>query len=187
MGGELSIRMSEERNVRDDEETTPPPSGGVSIGAMTGGAVAAGHGARAEDRSQRAGAPDPLPDVSGLTVPVSAPGGVSIGAMTGGAVAAGKDSTAVDASVRLTASGRELLAAVHALRGQLPMFTRVEGNGVAEVEQELTAVGTALEQTGTAPRTRLERLRDLLRSSTTVVSGLASALAVVQAIEQFLH
>ncbi|MFD8754358.1 hypothetical protein ACFV0O_25735 [Kitasatospora sp. NPDC059577] len=121
-----------------------------------------------------------------MTVPAPAPGGVSIGAMTGGAVATGEDATAVDASVRLDASGRELLAAVRELRGHLPMFTRVEGNGVAEVEEELDAVGTALEQTGTAPRTRLERLRDLLRSSGTAVSGLASALAVVQAIEQFL-
>ncbi|MFD8783029.1 hypothetical protein [Kitasatospora sp. NPDC059599] len=174
--------------MRHDEESTPPAPapGGVSIGAMTGGAVASGPGARAEDRSQRAGAPGPLPDVSGVTVPAPAPGGVSIGAMTGGAVATGEDATAVDASVRLDASGRELLAAVRELRGHLPMFTRVEGNGVAEVEQELDAVGTALEQTGTAPRTRLERLRDLLRSSGTAVSGLASALAVVQAIEQFL-
>ncbi|MER7583009.1 hypothetical protein [Kitasatospora sp. NPDC097691] len=179
--------MSEEQSVRQDEENTPRASGGVSIGAMTGGAVAAGPGARAEDRSQRAGAPDPLPDVNGPAVPAPANGGVSIGVMAGGAVAAGKDATAVDASVRLGASGRELLAAIDELRGHLPMFTRVEGNGVAEVEQELAAVGTALEQTGTAPRTRLERLRDLLRSSTTVVSGLASALAVVQAIEQFLH
>ncbi|MFF7993177.1 hypothetical protein ACFZDG_25695 [Kitasatospora xanthocidica] len=180
--------MSEEQNVRHDEEHTPPApaSGGVSIGAMTGGAVASGPGARAEDRSQRAGTPEPPPDVSGLTVPAAGPGGVSIGAMTGGAVASGKDATAVDASVRLDPSARELLAAVRTLRGHLPMFTRAEGNGVAEVEQELEAVDTALERTGTAPRTRLERLRDLLRGSTTVVSGLASALAVVQAIEQFL-
>ncbi|MFJ8628225.1 hypothetical protein ACIRD3_36055 [Kitasatospora sp. NPDC093550] len=174
--------------MQHDEENTPPsqPSGGVSIGAMTGGAVASGSGARAEDRSQRAGTPDPLPEVRGLMVPAPAPGGVSIGAMTGGAVAAGADSTAVDASTRLNASARELLAAIAELRGHLPMFTRAEGNGVAEVEHELEVVGTALEQTGTAPRTRLERLRDLLRSSTTVVSGLASALSVAQAIEQFL-
>ncbi|MBO1419312.1 hypothetical protein [Streptomyces sp. FH025] len=179
--------MSEERNVAQGEENTPRQGGGVSIGAMTGGAVASGSGASAEDRSQRVGGADALPDVSGLTVPAPAAGGVSIGVMTGGALASGENARAVDASVRGTdASAQRLLDALGELRGQLPLFARVEGNGVAEVEQEVVAVQGALEAGGTAPRPRLERLRDLLRSSATAVSALASALAVVQAIEQFL-
>ncbi|WP_316526190.1 hypothetical protein [Kitasatospora brasiliensis] len=173
--------MSEEQHVEQSGS-----SGGVSIGAMTGGAVASGPGANAEDRSQRVGGADAVPDVSGLTVPAPAAGGVSIGVLTGGAVASGPDARAVDASVRMGASARQLLEALAELRGQLPLFARVEGNGVSEVEQEVTAVHTSLQESGTAPRTRLERLRGLLRSSTTVVSGLASAVAVVQAIEQFL-
>ncbi|MBV2151892.1 hypothetical protein [Kitasatospora sp. SUK 42] len=178
--------MSEERNVRQDEESTPRQGGGVSIGAMTGGAVASGSGASAEDRSQRVGGSEALPDVSGLTVPAPAAGGVSVGVMTGGALASGENARAVDASVRMDAPAQRLLASLGELRGQLPLFAQVEGNGVAEVEQEVVAVQGALEAGGTAPRPRLERLRDLLRSSATAVSGLASALAVVQAIEQFL-
>ncbi|MEU3569259.1 hypothetical protein AB0E96_12665 [Kitasatospora sp. NPDC036755] len=178
--------MSEEQNVPQDEEDRSHPGGGVAIGTMTGGAVASGSGASAEDRSQRTGTPEPVPDVTGLTLPVPAAGGVSIGTLTGGAVAAGLDARAVDASVRTGADVRQLLEALGELHGQLPLFARVEGNGVAEVEQEVTTVRGELQRTGEAPRTRLERLRDLLRGSGTAVSGLASALAVVQAIEQLL-
>ncbi|MBV6699265.1 hypothetical protein [Kitasatospora aureofaciens] len=158
-------------------------TGGVSIGHLSGGAVAAGDHAVAEDRSQRVGEAAPVVPAA---PPAGSPSGIAIGAMSGGAVAAGAGARAVDSSVHLDASARQLLTSVRTLRQQLPLLARAEGDGVAQVEGELEAVGTEIEQTGTAGRSRLERLRDLLKGAGTVVSGLASALAVVQAIEQFL-
>ncbi|MGW2249274.1 hypothetical protein ACWCXH_03590 [Kitasatospora sp. NPDC001660] len=161
-------------------------AGGVSIGRLSGGAVAAGDHAVAEDRSQRVG-PAPAAGEPGVAVPgAAAPGAIAIGSMSGGAVASGAGARAVDSSVHLDAQARELLTSVRTLQQQLPLLARTEGDGVERVEGELEAIGTELERTGTAGRTRLERLRDLLGGAGTVVSGLASALAVVQAIEQFL-
>ncbi|MEV7022646.1 hypothetical protein [Kitasatospora sp. NPDC093558] len=161
-------------------------AGGVSIGHLSGGAVAAGDHALAEDRSQRVGSAPAAGD-PGVPVPGAAtPGGIAIGSMSGGAVASGAGARAVDSSVQLDASARELLTSVRTLQQQLPLLARAEGDGVDAVEGELETVGAELERTGTAGRTRLERLRHLLTGAGTVVSGLASALAVVQAIEQFL-
>ncbi|MFF0412807.1 hypothetical protein ACFYUY_20500 [Kitasatospora sp. NPDC004745] len=162
-------------------------SGGVSIGHLSGGAVAAGDRASAEDRSQHSGAAAPAAGPpAGVEVPTAVPGGIAVGAMSGGAVASGPGARAVDSSVHLDPQTRLLLTSVRQLSAQLPLLARAEGDGVDEVAHELDAVRTAVEETGTAPRTRLERLRDLLRGSATVVSGLASALAVVQAIEGLL-
>ncbi|MER7751365.1 hypothetical protein [Kitasatospora sp. NPDC097643] len=185
--------MTDGQDEQRDEETPRPlpGGGGVTIGHLAGGAVAAGERASAEDRSQRSGAVAvPAAPTAGvpmaMAMPPAAPGVVAIGTMTGGALASGTDARAVDSSVHLDPSARHLLDSVRTLRRQLPLLVRADGDGTAEVEHELAAVDTDLERTGTTPRTRLERLLGFLRGSGTVVSGLASALAVVQAIEQFL-
>ncbi|MEU5300970.1 hypothetical protein ACH4YO_15635 [Streptomyces noursei] len=117
-----------------------PAGGGISIGVLTGGAVAAGDRASAEDRSLRDGrtAP-PLPPTAGteaLAVPGSTPGGISVGVMAGGAAAAGPDARALDASTQSAVEASpELRAALSTLREQLPLLNT--SDETAEIDARL--------------------------------------------------
>ncbi|MFJ9849401.1 hypothetical protein [Streptomyces sp. NPDC101150] len=161
-------------------------SGGISIGVLTGGAVAAGEGAGAEDRSQRVGPVAPPPSASeGPSVPPpAAPGGIGIGVMTGGAVAAGPRATALDASTQLIDASPELLAAVRTLREQLGLLT--PGAEISEVDARLAEAEEEIGATGRVRRGSLQWLRERLDFGATAAAGLASAASVVQQITQLL-
>ncbi|MEU3461499.1 hypothetical protein ABZ721_16355 [Streptomyces sp. NPDC006733] len=184
-------RSGPEPAGEDDESPRPEPGsaraagGGISIGRMSGGAVASGHRSSAEDRSERIGTPPPD---DGPAAAPAAPGagGISVGSMSGGAVAAGRESRAVDASRQLIAASPELVTAVRLLRAQLPLLARTEDDHLDEVAEELADVAHEIDRTGRTERGRLERLRSLLTVGGTAAGGLASALAVVQAIAQLL-
>ncbi|MFF2808315.1 hypothetical protein ACFVT2_14320 [Streptomyces sp. NPDC058000] len=177
---------------------SPPPrdeapggnnGGGISIGVLTGGAVAAGERASAEDRSLRDGRPaPPLGLVDGAAAPVVPPsttGGISIGVMAGGAAAAGTDARALDASTQPAIDAPpELRAALGTLRQQLPLLTATDET--AEIDAQLADAEAEIDTTGQVRRDRLQWLRDRLDLGTTAVAGLASATAVVQQIIQLL-
>ncbi|MCM2426635.1 hypothetical protein [Streptomyces sp. RKAG337] len=178
-----------------EDDAAPEPAagdardagGGVSVGRLSGGAVASGYRSSAEDRSERIGSPPPDDGPAAApAVPPPGPGGISVGTMTGGAVAAGREASAVDASRQLISASPELMTAVRLLRAQLPLLARTEDDGLDEVEGELADVAGEIDRTGRAERGRLERLRSLLVSGSTAAGGLASAFAVVQAIAQLL-
>lgn len=169
----------------ESSTNTPPPqasSGSLAIGVMTGGAVAAGERARAEDRALRLGQPPPPALLSeGVSAP---PGGVGIGVMTGGAAASGPGSEAVDTSTHLIAVSPELRTALAALHEQLTVLaptaeTEELGAQLDEAEAEIAA-------TGQVSRGRLQWLRERLDLGATAAAGLASAASVVQAIGQLL-
>ncbi|KUL38830.1 hypothetical protein ADL22_16300 [Streptomyces sp. NRRL F-4489] len=184
---------------RERDEGCPPPDaerrggggsgGGISIGVLTGGAVAAGERAVAEDRSRRDGRtaapPPPAAGAVGAAVPPPGAGGIAIGAMAGGAVAAGADARAVDASApEALDAPPELRAALATLRGQLPLLN--DSEETAEIDARLADAEEEIEATGQVRRDRLQWLRDRLDLGATAVAGLASATAVVQQITQLL-
>ena len=177
--------MTDSNAPRDDERTGH--GGGIVIGRMTGGAAASGRKARAEDRSERVARPA---ERDALLVPVPArmpgEGGIAAGEVSGGALAAGPEAEAVDASREPLPVTPELLAAVRELRGQLPLLARADGDGLDEVEGELSGLEEEAVRVGRTERGRLVRLRALLTGGATAAGGLASALAVVQAISQLL-
>ncbi|MCB5908615.1 hypothetical protein [Streptomyces pinistramenti] len=186
----MTIERNEPDSRDDGERTTAPvpapaDEGGISIGLMTGGAVARGARARAEDRSEHTGAAGPAGPVP---VPATPPrAGVAIGAMTGGAVAAGAEAHALDASRRLVTVSPELVRALAALRAELPQA--VDGSaddGIGEIADQLALVESGMAQTQQAERGRLQRLLALLTSGSAIAGGLASAVAVVQAISALL-
>ncbi|MFH8785828.1 hypothetical protein [Streptomyces roseoverticillatus] len=175
--------------------------GGIAIGRMTGGAVSAGERAQAESRTERrsagrdAGAngrlsngPAEVPVNVPVNVPVDVPrdGGIAIGELSGGAVAAGREARAADVSHDLLAVTPELLEAVTALRAQLPLLVRSEGDGVDAVGDELAGLEAEARRTGRTRRGRLVRLRALLSSGATAVGGLASAAAVAETAGRLL-
>lgn len=182
---------------RDDETARNDGTarGGVRIGNMTGGAVAAGEEARAEDRSRRpaepappgAGVPGvpPVPAAPPPVVPPPLPGGISIGTMSGGAAAQGPRAQAVDSSVRFVvqADAEALVASLRALRAELlaqpPSETAVaDEQELIELENEARA--------GRGDRTRLERLRDRLELGQIAATGSAAGAAAVESIARLL-
>lgn len=182
---------------RDDETARNDGTarGGVRIGNMTGGAVAAGEEARAEDRSRRPAEPAPpgagvpgVPPVPGApppVVPPPLPGGISIGTMSGGAAAQGPRAQAVDSSVRFVvqADAEALVASLRALRAELlaqpPSETAVaDEQELIELENEARA--------GRGDRTRLERLRDRLELGQIAATGSAAGAAAVESIARLL-
>ncbi|MEU2512733.1 hypothetical protein [Streptomyces syringium] len=180
-------RDEREREVREGRGKV----GGVAVGHFSGGAIATGDGSRAEDRSERIGQGDGQGAEQGsgpVVVPQSVPedGGVAVGAMSGGAVATGPDAEAVYASRQLLSASPELLAAVRLLRQQLPLLARTEGDGLDRCEGQLAELEEEVVRTGRAERGRLVRLRALLTGGATTAGGLASAIAVVQAISGLL-
>ncbi|WP_058045891.1 hypothetical protein [Streptomyces roseifaciens] len=168
--------------------------GGIAIGRMTGGAVAAGDRAQAENHAERAGSHaeragrDAHPGTALAPVPAEAPGhgGVAVGELSGGAVAAGRQARAVDSSREVLAVPPELLEAVAELRRQLPLLVRAEGDGVDAVGDELAGLEDEARRTGCTQRGRLVRLRALLSSGATAAGGLASAATVAEAAGRLL-
>ncbi|SPE57608.1 hypothetical protein SNS2_3280 [Streptomyces netropsis] len=184
----------EQRDQRDQREREGREGregrgkvGGVAVGRFTGGAITTGHGSRAEDRSERVGQGAER-ETGPVAVPQSVPedGGVAVGEMAGGAVATGTDAEAVYASRELLSASPELLAAVRMLRQQLPLLARAEGDGLDRCDGQLAELEEEVVRTGRAERGRLVRLRALLTGGATTAGGLASAIAVVQAISGLL-
>ncbi len=160
-------------------------AGGISIGLLTGGVVASGEGASAEDRSLRIGTPAPLPaSVEGLAAPAPVPGGIGIGAMTGGVVASGKGAKAVSASTRMIDASPDLYATISALREQLTVLAPTDE--VATVDAQLAAAEEEISETRQVSGDRLRWLRERLSLGATAAAGLASAATVVQAIDQLV-
>ncbi|MET9418227.1 hypothetical protein ABZY03_29365 [Streptomyces klenkii] len=194
--------MTDRKDHGDHQGDGNGTGGGIAIGRMTGGAVAAGDRAQAEHRDtgrhnagQNAGqdagggggASGRLSDSAPVSVPADVPraGGIAVGELSGGAVAAGREARAVDLRDAL-AVPPELLEAVTALRGQLPLLVRSEGDGVDAVGDELAGLEAEARRTGRTQRGRLVRLRALLSSGATAVGGLASAAAVADAAGRLL-
>ncbi|MFF0729903.1 hypothetical protein [Streptomyces sp. NPDC004134] len=183
--GEAEAGVSE----RDDEAVR----GGVRIGNMSGGAVAAGDGARAEDRSRRpaASAPPEPPGAAGRggagapDVPPPSPGGISIGTMSGGAAAQGEGAQAVDSAVRFTvpADAEALAASLRALRAEL--LAQPPSATAGADEQELIELENEA-RAGRGDRTRLERLRDRLELGQIAATGGAAAAAAAESIARVL-
>ncbi|UNS95817.1 hypothetical protein MMF93_04400 [Streptomyces tubbatahanensis] len=115
-------------------------------------------------------------------------GDVHIGAMTGGAVATGSHGRAVHRAAPAGSPSedvtRELVAALAMLNEHLRLLTPTEET--AGVRSEIETIRADIDRSGAAPASSLERLRAYLEVGTTAVSGLASALPVVQAIERVL-
>ncbi|MCA6092969.1 hypothetical protein LE181_12460 [Streptomyces sp. SCA3-4] len=172
--------MTDQRN--DDGK------GGMFIGRMTGGAAASGKGARAEDRSERTGRPADGGESAPVVVPeglrMPGEGGMAVLDMSGGAAATGENAEAVDASRQLLAVTPELLAAVGELKLDLPRFARTEQ--LDALDAELAGLEEDARTQGRTRSGRLTRLRELLTGGATAVGGLASAVAVVQAISSLL-
>ncbi|WP_079191256.1 hypothetical protein [Streptomyces sp. CB00455] len=166
-------------------ETSVGGSGSVRVGLLTGGAVAAGARARAEDRStgrsERTALP---PGVLPAVPPAAVAGDVGIGAMTAGAAAAGPDAIAVDASTGPVGTVQDLRAAVGVLREQL----RLLGSGAeaAEIDHHLAEAQAEIESSGRVRPERLQWLRDHLELGATATAALASAATVAQQIAQIL-
>ncbi|MFH8569382.1 hypothetical protein [Streptomyces sp. NPDC017993] len=179
-----------EETVAASANSTSPQtgSGGISVGVLTGGAVAAGEGATAEDRSRRVGRPAPLPSSreSGgpPVVPPAVTGGVSIGLMAGGAAASGPHARALDASTQLIDASPELLMAVGALREQLRLLS--PSDEISEVDTQLAEAEEEIGAVGQVRRDRLQWLRERLDLGATAAASLASAAVVVQQITQLL-
>ncbi|MEU4208522.1 hypothetical protein AB0F13_00735 [Streptomyces sp. NPDC026206] len=180
--------MTEQRGSDGADDAGRRGGGGMFIGRMTGGAAASGKGSRAEDRSERAGrlaqagppAPVSVPD--GLRVPDD--GGMAVLDMSGGAVAAGENAEALDTSRQLLSVTPELLEAVRELRLDLPRLARTEERDA--LAAELSGLEDDARQDGRTRSGRLTHLRELLTGGATVAGGLASAVAVVQAISQLV-
>ncbi|WP_407560664.1 hypothetical protein [Streptomyces sp. 184] len=201
-GGEAGQGMSgqEDEAVRGGDGGAA--GGGVQIGNLSGGAVAAGQGARAEDRGRRPAVPPGagVPAVPGApgapgvpsapvppppSVPPPLPGGINIGTMSGGAVAQGPQAQAVDSSIRfgVAADAEALATSLRALRAEL-LAQPPSATAVAD-EQELIELETEA-RAGRGDRTRLERLRDRLELGQFAATGGAAAAAAVESIGRLL-
>ncbi|MEU4113445.1 hypothetical protein AB0F71_02960 [Kitasatospora sp. NPDC028055] len=181
----MTSASRDEENAEGTDPASPSQGavGGISIGVLTGGAVAAGPSARADDRSDRSGQPAQPPGGHWPPMaPPSAPGGISISVMTGGAVASGAEAQALDHSVQRIEASPELLAAVRVLREQL----RSVGTGAetSELGAQLDEAEEEIATTGLVRRDRLQRLRERLELGASTVAGLSSAAALVQQIAQ---
>ncbi|MFF1379306.1 hypothetical protein [Streptomyces sp. NPDC058308] len=144
-------------------------------------------------------APPHGPDPGGTDEPPrrvagSSSGNITITTMHGGAVASGPGAQAVHTTrdgVTLGPDIAALLTAVRTLRDQLPLLApgapdpdRVDP--AAELDGQLALVEEEIATTGRPEQGRLERLRAYLETGTSAAGGLASAVAVVQAIAQLL-
>lgn len=167
---------------QEEEPAVAPAQGGISIGVLTGGAVAAGEGATAEDRSRRAGRPEPPPAPS--AAPRATPGGIGIGVMTGGAAAAGPAARALDASEELIGVSAEFRTALGTLREQLCLLS--PSDETSEVDAGLAGAEEEIGATGQVRRERLQWLRERLDVGATAAAGLASAGALAEQITQLL-
>ena len=148
--------------------------GGLVIGELNGGAVAAGPRAEAEDSGRQIGWPgdagaQPFPVVTPL------PGGIAIGRMTGGAAASGPDARATHRSERFFEATPELMEALALLRGE-PGELRAEA---ALAEEEIQA-------TNRVEQGRLRRLASLAAQAAGSVGGQTAAGVAAQTINGML-
>lgn len=161
--------------------------GGVSIGRITGGAIAVGDGATATDQSEHVGSREDSAGPSVTSPPVAPPSsGVSIGSVDGGALSVGPGANALDNSRHWISVPRDLDASLRTLRAELLRIDRTQGDGIDELDGQLAAIEGDIAGQGRTTPDRLRRLRSLLIGGGTAVSGVASALAVVDSIAQLL-
>ncbi|WP_254406625.1 hypothetical protein [Streptomyces sp. AC627_RSS907] len=148
--------------------------GGLVIGELYGGAVAAGLRAEAEESGRQIGRPA---DASALPAPVVTPlpGGIAIGRMTGGAAASGPDARATHRSERFFEATPELIEALVLLRGE-PGELRTEA---ALAEEEIQA-------TNRVEQGRLRRLASLAAQAAGSVGGQTAAGVAAQTITGML-
>ncbi|MEV5885264.1 hypothetical protein AB0L74_21450 [Streptomyces sp. NPDC052020] len=125
----------------DTDEALPGAEspGGLVIGELTGGAVAAGPRAEAEDSGRQIGRPA---NGGALPFPVlpPLPGGIAIGRMTGGAAAAGPDARATHQAERFVEATPELVQALALLRREAGELS-VEAALAEEEIQATSGVG----------------------------------------------
>ncbi len=178
------------RDSGDEREQAPEESGGAYIaGSMTGGAIATGEGAEAENSSRREGGPTaadlPAP-TSRLT---SAPPGQFVvgGHFTGGAVATGKLSKAEDRSVHIDGgiASTELLKGLARVRRELAERERTVE--VELVDGELEKAQEEIASTGRIGRTLLERLIRLFSAGgSMVLRGIEGTGPLLEILSGFL-
>ncbi|MFJ4641311.1 hypothetical protein ACIP69_37895 [Streptomyces hygroscopicus] len=144
--------------------------GGLVIGELNGGVVAAGPRTEAEESGRRIGRPA---DASALPSPVVTPlpGGIVIGRMTGGAAASGPEARATHRSERFFEATPELIEALVLLRGE-PGELRTEA---ALAEEEIQA-------TNRVEQGRPRRLASLAAQAAGSVSGQTAAGVTAQTI-----
>ncbi|MFC5723923.1 hypothetical protein ACFP1Z_27535 [Streptomyces gamaensis] len=164
--------------MSEDKQQAQGGGGGISIGRMTGGAVASGERARAEDRSERLGAAAPGAGPAPVPAATPGPGGIAVGELSGGAVAAGTEAEAVHSARELVDVSPELFAALRLLRGEQPAGSAAAG--------ELDELTETAHRTGRVERGRLARLRAALTGGAATVEATAAGIAVAEAISHLL-
>ncbi|MBH5338429.1 hypothetical protein IHE55_28030 [Streptomyces pactum] len=155
-------------NPDTDTGAAPPTAespGGLVIGEFTGGAIAAGPRAEAEDSGRQIGRPADGGAVPSPVVPL--PGGISIGRMTGGAAATGPDARATHRAERFFEATPELVEALALLRRE-----------AGELSREAALAEEEIQATGGVGHGRLRRLAALAaRSAGSVGTQTAAAVA----------
>lgn len=170
MSGNLSERdRTTGANLDADTDEAPPGAespGGLVIGELTGGAVAAGPRAEAEDSGRQIGRP-----ANGGTLPFPVvpplPGGIAIGRMTGGAAATGPDARATHRAERLLEATPELIEVLALLQREADELSAE----AALAEEEIQATG----------RVGHERLRRLLSLATQAAGSVGAQTAAAVA------
>jgi hypothetical protein len=151
-----------------DTGEAPPGAespGGIVIGELTGGAVAAGPRAEAEDSGRQIGRPASGGASSFPSVPPVL-GGIAIGRMTGGAAATGPDARAAHQAERFFEATPELVEALALLRRE-----------TSELSVEAALAEEEIQTTGRVGHGRLRRLASLAAQAAGSV-GAQTATAV---------
>ncbi|MFF8034557.1 hypothetical protein [Streptomyces sp. NPDC016626] len=178
MSGNLSEqgRTTGARPDADTDEAPPAAEspGGLAIGELTGGAVAAGPRAEAEDSGRQIGRPA---DGGTLPFPVvpPLPGGITIGRMTGGAAATGPDARATHQAERFLEVTPELVEA-------LALLPR----GADELSTEAALAEEEIQATGGVGHERLRRLLSLTTQAAGSVGTQTAAAVAAGAITGML-
>lgn len=155
-------------NLDADTDEAPPGAespGGLVIGELTGGAVAAGPRAEAEDSGRQIGR---LANAGALPSPVVSPlpGGIAIGRMTGGAAASGPDARAIHQAERFFEATPDLVEALALLRRE-----------TGELSEEAALAEEEIQATSRVGHARLRRLASLAAQAAGSV-GAQTATAV---------
>ncbi|MFH8618843.1 hypothetical protein ACH4E8_27780 [Streptomyces sp. NPDC017979] len=173
MSGETSRQEETDGGGRGPDTGTAAvgeePPGGIVIGELAGGAVAAGKQATAEDSSRSLGTrgadtPPPAP-----VAPL--PGGIAIGRMTGGAAASGPGAQATDRSEQFVEATPQLIEALALLRGE-----------TGELREEATEAEREIEASGGVEQGRLRRIVALAGVTATAVAGQTAAGVAAETI-----
>ncbi|WP_159941022.1 MULTISPECIES: hypothetical protein [unclassified Nocardiopsis] len=178
--------MTRDAQIPGEDERRPAPGGIYVVGSMTGGAVATGPRARAEDRSRREGAPTEAELTPPGALPVSIPPGQVLvgGHMTGGAVASAEDAEAIDSSVRLSGTSARVLTGLAEVRRTLADSGRTFES--AAVDGELARAQQEIEDAGEVRPGILRHLLSLLRGGSALLEGMARDSGAVRDLYGFL-